>query len=74
MLEWHIDLGATGTPYGAGTALTRDIGKGSLIPISVNVVQAFNNLTSVVVSLQVDDNTSFSSAKSMPFLRSLICH
>lgn len=61
----YIDLGAMGTPFGSDTALTRDIGKGASIPLSINVVQAFNNLTSIAVSLQVDDNTSFSSAATV---------
>lgn len=59
-----VDLGATGTPYG-GIALVRDIGKGDKIPLSITVVETFNNLTSLTVSLQVDDNTSFSSAKTV---------
>lgn len=59
-----VDLGATGTPYG-GIALVRDIGKGSKIPLSITVVETFNNLTSLAVSLQVDDNSSFSSAKTV---------
>lgn len=59
-----VDLGATGTPYG-GTALVRDIGKGCKIPLSITVVETFNNLTSLTVSLQVDDNSSFSSAKTV---------
>ncbi|OHC93914.1 MAG: hypothetical protein A3H25_02830 [Sphingomonadales bacterium RIFCSPLOWO2_12_FULL_63_15] len=59
-----VDLGATGTPYG-GVALVRDIGKGSKIPLSITVVETFNNLTSLAVSLQVDDNSSFSSAKTV---------
>ena len=61
----YIDLGATGTPFGSDTALTRDIGKGCSVPLSITVVEAFNNATSVAVSLQVDDNTSFSSAKTV---------
>jgi len=58
----YIDLGATGTPYG-GVALRRDIGPGTRVPISVTVGAAFNNLTSIRIDLEVDDNTSFSSAK-----------
>lgn len=61
----YIDLGATGTPYGSDTALTRDIGKGCLVPLSVNVVAAFNTLTTLTVSLQADDNTAFSSAATV---------
>jgi hypothetical protein len=60
-----IDLGATGTPFGASAALVRDIGKGSRVPLSVIVSQTFNNLTSLTISLQVDDNDAFSSAKTV---------
>jgi len=60
----YIDLGATGTPVG-GTALARDIGPGNPIPISVTVGAAFNTLTSLDIYLEVDDNTSFSSAKEV---------
>lgn len=57
-----IDLGAPGTPVGASAALAVDIGKGDNISIICNVVEAFNNLTSLTISLQVDDNAAFSSA------------
>ncbi|APL94091.1 Bbp16 family capsid cement protein [Sphingobium indicum] len=60
-----IDLGATGTPFGASAALVRDIGKGCKIPLSISVVEAFNNLTSIEISLQVDDNSGFSSPKTV---------
>src|SRR3546814_13234733 len=61
-----IDLGATGTPYGAASALVRDIGKGGCnISLYVGVVEAFNTLTSLQISLQVDDNAAFSSAKTV---------
>jgi len=59
-----IDLGATGTPFGASAALVRDIGKGCKIPLSISVVEAFNNLTSIEISLQVDDNSGFASPKT----------
>lgn len=59
-----VDLGATGTPYG-GSALVRDIGPGRPIPIVVAVTQAFNNLTSLAIAIQTDDNSSFSSAKTV---------
>lgn len=60
----YIDLGATGTPYG-GSALVRDIGPGCRIPIAVTVGASFNSLTSLTINLQVDDNTSFSSATTV---------
>ncbi|OHD00892.1 MAG: hypothetical protein A2885_13380 [Sphingopyxis sp. RIFCSPHIGHO2_01_FULL_65_24] len=58
-----IDLGATGKPYGDSRSLVRDIGKGDRVPLSINVTETFNNLTSVEVQLQTDDNSGFSSAK-----------
>ena len=60
-----IDLGATGTVYGASAALVRDIGRGYKIPIRVQVVQTFNNLTSLSVAVQVDDNSAFSSPRTV---------
>lgn len=60
-----LDLGATGTAYGHAAALTRDIGKGKQIPLLVQVVEDFDNLTSLAIALQVDDNEAFSSAKTV---------
>ena len=60
-----IDLGATGTVIGASAALVRDIGKGKPLPLLVQVVEAFNNLTSLQVEIQVDDNSSFSSPRTV---------
>ena len=59
-----IDLGATGTPYG-GTALVRDVGLGNSVPLVVTVTQSFNTLTSLTISVETDDNASFSSAKTV---------
>lgn len=59
-----IDLGATGTPYG-GTALTRDIGIGYGVPLSVRVTQTFNNLTSLTVAVQTSpDNSTWTTVQS----------
>lgn len=60
-----IDLRANGTVYGATGALRRDLGKGTRTPLFIGVVEAFNNLTSMVVSIQTDDNEAFSSAKTV---------
>lgn len=56
-----IDLGAPGTVYGAAAALVRDIGPGNDVPIRVQVVESFNNLTSLTADLQSDDNSGFAS-------------
>lgn len=60
-----IDLGATGTVYGAASALTRDIGKGCKVPLLIQVTETFATLTSLTVSVEVDDNSSFSSATTI---------
>ena len=55
-----IDLGLPGTPYGAPAPVEQDVGKGNCIPVAVNVTQAFNNLTSLAISLQTSpDNASY---------------
>lgn len=59
-----IDLGATGTPYG-GVALVRDVGKSGSVPISVTVTATFATLTSLTISVETDDNSSFSSAATV---------
>ncbi len=60
-----VDLGAPGTVQGATTALTRDIGPGRPLNLLIQVTETFDNLTSLKVSIQVDDNDSFSSAKTV---------
>jgi hypothetical protein len=46
-----IDLGPTGMPYGSTVPLTRDIGRGCEVEISVAVTASFNNLTSLQVGV-----------------------
>ncbi|MEW8064821.1 MAG: Bbp16 family capsid cement protein [Candidatus Thiodiazotropha endolucinida] len=48
-----IDLGAPGTPPGGVAPLAQDIGKGTPIPIRAQVTEAFNNLTSLTIALEV---------------------
>lgn len=55
----QIDL----SPRGSG--IVRDIGPGVNIPLFVQVVEAFNNLTSLTVSLQVDEDSAFGSPKTV---------
>ncbi len=45
--------------------LIRDIGKGEPIPFLIQVVESFNNLTSLAVTIQTDDNEAFSSPKAV---------
>lgn len=58
-----IDNGAAGTAYGAQAAQSRDIGPGEPVPVILQVVETFNNLTSLQIDLETDDNSGFSSAK-----------
>ena len=44
-----IDLGVTGTPFGATLPLVRRLGEGELIPLSVSIAQTFAGLTSLQV-------------------------
>lgn len=60
-----LDLGATGRVYGAAADLVKDIGKGQDIPILIQVVEAFNTLTSLHVIIQCDDNVGFASPKDV---------
>lgn len=60
-----IDLGATGTIYGASSAIVRDIGPGNRIPLFVTVTQSFNTLTTLTITLETDDNAGFSSATTI---------
>ncbi|OHV24942.1 hypothetical protein EOS93_25205 [Rhizobium sp. RMa-01] len=54
-----LDLG----PIASG--VVRDIGKGKPIPFRLQVVESFNNLTSLTIELQTDDNSGFTSAKTV---------
>lgn len=56
-----VDLGATGTPAGSSVALSRDIGKSGQIPLLVEVTEAFNNLTSLAIAVQVATDAAFTS-------------
>lgn len=59
----YINLGTPSTPPHAPAALKRDMGGAANIPLLVQVTTAFAGGTSLKVDLEVDDNSSFSSAK-----------
>jgi hypothetical protein len=64
-----IDLGTPGTPFGAPVPVEQDIGKGNRIAIAVNVTQAFNNLTSLAIALQVSaDNSTWVEVATHTYL------
>lgn len=43
------------------TGIINDIGPGNLVPLFIQVVEDFNNLTSMVVSVQIDEDSAFGS-------------
>lgn len=60
-----LDLGKTGTPAGASAPIPWDAGKGTRIPLWVGVSETFNNLTSLTVTVEIDDNEAFASATTI---------
>ncbi len=57
-----IDLGVTGTPFGATNPLVRDIGRGEPIDLAVSVSQTFAGLAALQVSVQTSpDNVTWTS-------------
>ena len=43
----------------------KDVGRAGDIPLVIQVVEEFNTLTSLTIVLQTDDNSAFSSARSL---------
>lgn len=63
-----IDLGATGTIYGAGSAIVRDIGPGNPIPLLIEVVETFDTAAedgTLTVAIQLDSTDTFTPDKSI---------
>ncbi len=58
-----VDLGVPGTPFDAAAALNQDVGKGAAIPILVQVTEAFNTLTSLIITLEVSAAAGLTSPK-----------
>lgn len=44
---------------------TKDVGRAGDIPLVIQVVEAFNTLTSLTIELQADDNFGFNSPRSL---------
>lgn len=57
-----IDLGVRGTPYDAAAALNGDIGKGTPVPVLVQVTENFATLTSLTVTLETSANANLTSS------------
>ncbi len=49
-----VDLGAA-----------RNMSPGKVVPLAIAVTETFNNLTSLAVSIETDDNAAFSSATTV---------
>lgn len=47
-----MDLGAAGTPHGASAPLNHDVGKGTPVPLLVQVTEDFNTLTSLTIAIE----------------------
>lgn len=60
-----IDFGPGGTVYDAAAALARDVAKSVHIPILIQVVEAFDNLTSLAIALELDSTTTFTPDKTI---------
>jgi hypothetical protein len=61
----YMDTGARATVPGAPAALGGSLGGANDIPLLVQVTEDFATLTSLTISIETDDNTSFSSAKTV---------
>lgn len=61
----HINLQPKGKRPHSGGGVWTDIGIGNTIPLLVQVTDNFTGGTSVAVSVQTDDNPSFSSPKTV---------
>jgi len=61
----HYDLGEMGIAAYNNIQLKRNLGKAKESPLLIQVVEAFDALTSLQIIVQTDDNDSFSSAKDV---------
>lgn len=62
----YYDLGAPGVAVvGERVQLLRNMGKGGHIPMLVQVNEDFNNLTSLDIVMQQDEDSAFGSAKEV---------
>jgi hypothetical protein len=58
-----VDLGVAGTPYDAAAPLNNDKGKGNKVCLLVQVTEAFNNLTSLDINVEVSAAAGLTSPK-----------
>lgn len=53
-----IDLGVRGTPYDAAAPLNGDVGKGTKVPLLIQVTEDFDNLTSLTIAVETGATAS----------------
>lgn len=58
-----IDLGVAGTPFGAVAALNNDKGKGTKVPVLIQVTEDFATLTSLTITVEVSAAAGLTSPK-----------
>jgi len=58
-----VDLGVPGTPYGAVAPINQDVGKGTPVPILIQVTEDFDNLTSLEVTIETGDSAALGDAR-----------
>ena len=58
-----IDFGVAMTPQHAKGPVKRDVGAGRPIPLRIQIVEAFNNLTALRVDLEVANNAAFTGSR-----------
>lgn len=56
-----VDLGQSGTPYGAPAALNRDVARGTDVPMLVAVTEAFAGLTGLRIDVQTSTDAAFTA-------------
>lgn len=59
-----IDFGTPGTPIRAAAPIVDEKGV-SMIPLAIQVTEDFDNLTSLTIAVQTDNNAAFSSATTV---------
>lgn len=60
-----IDLGLPGTPYRAQGPLRQDIGKGTKVPVLIQVVEDFAGATSVTIAIECAENANLTGDKNV---------
>lgn len=60
-----LDLGAMGRVFGAAADLAQDSFKSARVPLLIQVTEAFNNLTSLKIDIELDSTDTFTPDKTI---------